>query len=388
MVIEQNRYKTEPLKCWEEAKQLRVKYYEDYLKAKERGGIRVSGSGTMYFALLAGLGDDVYTLTGEPYAANISYHTDFSSQCMEASERAGIARDLCGYLRNYWGSLILDKYILADGTIVDSVPKTDFLFTSHMCCSHAKWYEYCSDLEGGIPLYGIDLCIHPICAELTENRLNYIVQQLMEAIPWMEKVTGRKYNDELLIEAINNECRAGALWGEVSLYQEAIPAPMDEKTMFSLYLFNTLCPERKEIVDFYERLTDEVKDRVERGIAAVAEERFRIITDSQPPWAFLKIWRYLEKKYGVISIGSIYAFGLQGYWDLDEAGNLVPAKTPEERGIKMRNREEALRAYAEYKLKNLCLCGFCRGFVFFFFLITPSGSRWIMGFRPRSFPHG
>ena len=53
-------YKTEPLECWAEAKQFRKKYYEDYLTAQERGGLRVSGSATMLYSILAGLGEDVY----------------------------------------------------------------------------------------------------------------------------------------------------------------------------------------------------------------------------------------------------------------------------------------------------------------------------------------
>ena len=61
---------------------------------------------------------------------------------------------------------------------------------------------------------------------------------------------------------------------------------------------------------------------------------------------------------GVVSIGSTYSFGLQFAWDIDETGNLVPAKTPEEKGMKMSSREEALRAYADFKVKNLALCGF------------------------------
>ena len=37
------KYKTAPLKCWNKAKELRDKYYEDYAKAHERGGLRWAG---------------------------------------------------------------------------------------------------------------------------------------------------------------------------------------------------------------------------------------------------------------------------------------------------------------------------------------------------------
>ena len=71
-------YKTEPLKCWQEAKQLRKKYYEDFLSAHEKGGLRISGSAGMLYAIPCGLGRDVNFLTGEPYGAHSSFFPDFS----------------------------------------------------------------------------------------------------------------------------------------------------------------------------------------------------------------------------------------------------------------------------------------------------------------------
>jgi benzoyl-CoA reductase subunit B len=350
---EQKLYPTEPLKCWNKAKELRYKYYKDYVEAKEKGGIRWSGSAFALYSIVSGLGDDVYSVTGEPYGATTAFFSDFSIQCLEAAERAGIARDLCASLRNYWGMIILDKFILPDGTILNEWPKADFLFTCHMCCGHAKWYQRAGELEGGVPLYAIDTSVGPYPdIENKEAATEYVIGQMLDAIDWMEKVTGRKYNDELLIEAINNECRSLSLWAEICTYNENIPAPLDEKSMFSLYVQALLNPQCKETADFYRELRDEVKDRAERGIAAVPNERFRLTTDGQPPWAALKVFRYLEKEYGAVSIGSWYSFCLMGAWDEEADGTLVPLKTPEERGLKLSNREEALKAYADFKMRS------------------------------------
>ncbi len=358
VITKKNLYPTEPLKTWNEAKYIRAKYYQDFLDAKKNGGIRVSGSGTMYYSLLGGLGKDVYTLTGEPYAANCAVFQDFSTECMEAVEKAGIARDLCGYLRNYWGGVLLDKYILTDGTVVSPWPKPDFFFTSHYCCTHAKWYEWCREQEGNLPMYGIDVPWHPVDQEATPERMNYIVQQALEGIEWLEKVTGRKYDDEGLKEAIDIEARSSYLWAETCVLNTAIPAPLDEKAMFSFYVFNTTHPHVKEVADMYEHLRDEVADRVARGIAAWPNERFRYISDSQPPWAFLHIFRHLERVYGAVSVGSVYSYALQVNWDIDAQGNYVPAKTPQMLGVPMRTREELVRAYVGFKLKNGILCRF------------------------------
>jgi benzoyl-CoA reductase subunit B len=74
---------------------------------------------------------------------------------------------------------------------------------------------------------------------------------------------------------------------------------------------------------------------------------------SQPPWSFINIWRYLQREYGIVSVGSFYNFGLQTVWEIDKKGHLVPARTPKEKGIELTNREEALRAYVDFKTKSL-----------------------------------
>ncbi len=105
-----DKYKTEPLKLWQKAKELRLDYYKNYAKAHEKGGIRWAGGAWTLDAVPRGLGDDVWSITSEPYAASIAFKKDFSLRCMEATEKKGYARDLCSYMRNYWGSIILNEY--------------------------------------------------------------------------------------------------------------------------------------------------------------------------------------------------------------------------------------------------------------------------------------
>lgn len=340
-----NKYPTEPLKSWNKAKEIRLNYYKNYATAKEKGGIRWAGGAWSFGAIPAGLGDDVYPLTGEPYGASIAWDKDFAVKCQEAAEKYGFARDLCSYMRSYWGSVLLDQYAFGG-----KFPKPNFMWQDHICCSHAKWYQVASELEGGIPVFCIDVAVGPE-NEVTENRINYVVNQMHEGIQWLEKVTKRKYNDEKLIESVYNECRATSAWAEVCLYNKTVPAPLDEKTMYSLYVLGTLMKHHKIVADYYEELRDEVKDRVKRGIAAVPNERCRVMSDTQPPWAFLKVFRYLEK-FGCVSIGSLYTFGLIGLWEVKPDGTWGAKTTPQQKGIKIKTRDQALRILAEWNLSK------------------------------------
>lgn len=340
------KYPTERLKCWGKAKTLRENYYKDFAEAHDKDAIRWAGGAWSFDAIPSGLGEDVYCLTGEPYGATVAANKDFALACQEAIETKGFARDLCSYMRNYWGSVILNKY--AWPQFSEEFPKPDFIWQNHICCSHSKWYQVASDLEGGIPMYSIDVSVGPYEA-LTESKLNYIVGQMHDGINWLEKVTGREYDDELLIKAVHNEFRSCHYWAAICDLNKTIPAPLDEKSMYSLYVLGTLRKSAQWTADFYEKdLYPEVKDRVERGIAAVENEQCRIMTDTQPPWAFLKVFRYLEN-YGCVSVGSLYTFSLIGLWEIKEDGTWGPRTIPD---IEITNRNEALRALAEWNLSK------------------------------------
>ena len=336
-------YPTEPLKCWNRAKEIRQQFYERYRDIKDEGGIRWIGGAWSLSAVPAGLGRDVACLTSEPYGATIAFDKPFSTRCMEAAEKKGFARDLCSYMRNYWGSVILNEYALGG-----PFPKPDFIWQDHICCSHAKWYQVVSDLEGGLPFFCVDVAAGP-AHEIDDNKINYLTGQMLDGIEWMEKVTGRTYDDELLLEACENEFRSTSLWAEISCLNKARPAPLDEKSMYSLYVLGTLAKHQKDVADFYEELRDETADRAARGIAACATERCRLISDTQPPWAFLKVFRYLEA-FGAVSVGSLYTFGLIGLFEVKEDGTWGPRTTPMDAGADLSSREKILRAYAEWNL--------------------------------------
>jgi len=246
-------------------------------------------------------------------------------------------------MRSYWGSIIVNKFAFGG-----PFPKPDFNFQSLTCCSHSKWYQVASKLEHGVPSFFIDLAIGTNDDGTEGSSLEYVYNQGMEAIEWMEGVTKRKFNDELFIEAAKNEMRTTSLWAQICQLNQAVPAPLDEKSMFAMLVLSILSKSSKWCADFYQELLDEVKDRVARGIAAVPNERCRIMCDSAPPWGFLRMYRYLEE-FGVVSVGSFYTFTLMSAWDQAADGSWVAAKLPWERGADMNTmntRESAMMELA------------------------------------------
>ena len=88
------KYPTKPLDCWNKAKEIRQNYYKSYAEAHDKGALRWAGGAWSFDAIPRGLGEDVRSITSEPYGASIAFDREFSTRCLEAVEKAGYARDL------------------------------------------------------------------------------------------------------------------------------------------------------------------------------------------------------------------------------------------------------------------------------------------------------
>lgn len=337
------KYPTKKLDCWPRAKELVMEQYQNIATAKDDGKLLVSGCAASCIALPSGLGDFVF-MGGEPYGAMVAHDPSFSIPAMEAAEAKGFARDMCGYMRNYLGSMFLDKYYFTGGPW----PKADFCFGRSFCdAGHASWYKTVHEYEG-IPYYCYD---DPTGFEWdgkAEQKQEYVIAQLLDGIEWMEKTTGKTYDDEKLIDALRNFFRTEELWGEVCLLNSAVPAPLDLKTMLALMPVSMTRRHEKCAVEFFEILRDEVRDRIASGIAAVANERCRLGTNAPPPWSFLKMFRFLEQ-YGVCFVGTLVYTINSGEVKFLDDGTVIPAIPPEERGWPiMKDRESAVRTLVRW----------------------------------------
>ncbi|MDY6856676.1 MAG: 2-hydroxyacyl-CoA dehydratase family protein [Thermodesulfobacteriota bacterium] len=331
-------YQVNALDCWKKVKELRTKHYEDIFKAKEKGKLLVTGGAAACFEILSGLGDYEY-FQGEPYGATVGCFPDLSVEYSQAAEERGYARDLCAYMRLYWGSMFLNKSPFGE------FPKPDFAFQYHMCDSHVKWFQVVSE-HMGIPFFCIEA---PQFAhgKLADSHIRYLASQLHEFIDWSEKITKRTYDDKRLIETVINMRHCQALWAQICEMNKNVPAPLEQKTMYSLYLPAVQLRAKKEAVDFYKELKDEVAYRVANQIGAMSEEKCRLMHDNIPPWYALYIFRHCAE-YGAIFVGSPYCFAW-GAWDFGEDGETArPAKTLEELNQVPKNRDEAIQYLATH----------------------------------------
>jgi len=358
-MAEIKKYPTKPFECWDKAKELRMDIYRRIAQAKEKGWIVASGGTEALIAVPAGLGDDYIPFGGEPYGASTAA-LGLSEKFMEGCEAKGYARDLCGYCRNYLGSVFLNQYAFGG-----PYPEPTFYYQLHACDTHGKWYQPVAEYTKR-PYFAIDggnLYRWPQWKESEKrrkNKLDYMAAQIHDSIEWMEKVTGREYDDEKLINAVHNEMVSTSLWAKCCELNKNIPAVMDLKTLYSFYVVAVLRRHTKEAVEFYHMLYDELKERAAQGIAAIANERYRMLHDSQPPWHALRMYRYIET-FGIVIVGSHYDYMLSGGWELyyEDGKPYVRAATPIPKE-KLKTRDDAVRALAHWILEHHLILRFFR----------------------------
>jgi benzoyl-CoA reductase subunit B len=336
----EQRYKTKPLDCYPKARELRLSHFQDIMSAREKGKLLIGGSVTIgLYEIAAGLGD-VVSFADDEYAVSIAADADFSTKASAAAEAKGFGRDVCGYTLNYVGSMLLDRFLFGG-----KFPKPNFIFTEHNCDGRGKWAQVVADYLD-IPIFIYENPCRQ-AGQRSNNHIQYLVNQFNEAIEWMERITKKRYDDEKLIAATNNYLRTARLWGEICLLNRTIPAPLDARALISLMAVPIERRHEKVGVEFLEMLRDEVRYRVDNTIAASPREKCRLMLEGNPPFAALPLLHWTQEKYGVTWLGTLVYTGLYGEIEALGDGTLDLVKTPEERGLVLRTREDALLALAE-----------------------------------------
>ncbi len=126
-------------------------------------------------------------------------------------------------------------------------------------------------------------------ADWEERTLFYERELREEVIPVIEQVCGRPYDYDRLSEILTTYKKIAEIRREILELMKNKPSPM---TIFDLSSMNGAAvawTTRPDLVQFYEGLLAEVKERVAQGIGAVTGEKYRFYWDSYTMWSLLGI---------------------------------------------------------------------------------------------------
>jgi len=203
-----------------------------------------------------------------------------ADQLSSAAEARGYARDLCAYARCGIGDVYAAEHPVGE------ILAPDLLFCCNtQCGSLPKWFEVASRFYNA-PYFLLDS--PRVGIETDELCKSYVIEQLHEMVSFIEKLTGHTFDYEKLSEVLAFSNEACRLWNEILDTAALKPAPFGFfDACFHMAPIVTMRG-TVEAVNYYRALKEELDERIERGITAIPEERYKIYFDHIPCWPKLR----------------------------------------------------------------------------------------------------
>lgn len=302
----------------ESMRPLRAKVEESYRKISQaaQDGSPVAWSMATDYGhgqvILKAMGVEI--IFPENYGATCAF-MDRARPYLDRSDADGFPTHLCGYSRNHFGyvsSMIESGSPIPPEAPMGGLPKPTLLMGSNeICDARYKWFQALNRYIDA-PLYILHMPT-PGVKELAregvyERCIRLMVDDLKEFVIFLERILGTKMDWDRLDAITRQVEQANLLWHQINELRKARPCPMHSRDFWTcmppaLFTIGDL----EETATLYREMYNEVKDRVDRGIGSVAEEKYRIVFSDLPPWHSLGFFDTLaERGWNFVIESSLY----------------------------------------------------------------------------------
>ncbi len=202
------------------------------------------------------------------------------------AEKAGHSEDVCTYVKCDLGMMKSGNI----GPTGERLPDPDLLLLSYTgCFTFMKWFEILrQEYDAPVAMLHVP---YQADGKITDAMRKYVVDQLREKIiPALERLSGRKYDEERLRELLARSARAedDLVWVLQSAKNR--PSPIDAYFGGVYYIGPIFTAFRgtEDAIDYYRALRAEVEDRIARRLGPVtpegeiSDERYRIVVEGPP----------------------------------------------------------------------------------------------------------
>lgn len=273
------------------------KHYSDAFKAKEEG--RPVGWVSSNFPQEFIEAFDLDVVYPENQTAAIAAKHE-SQEMIDIAEGLGYSNDICAYARI--------SLAYADKKYCESLnmPMPDFLLCcNNICHQLVKWFENIS-YELNIPLIIFDIPFNNEY-EITDSRLKYMQEQSKHLIEQLEKISGKKFDEEKFKQVMEISNKTAKNWRRVEKCTQNIPSPVNGFFLFN-YMALMVCARGKESTSLcIEKYADELEESIKSGQSSYkGEQKYRIMMEGIACWPFLRHNSKYLNNHGVNMTGSIY----------------------------------------------------------------------------------
>ncbi len=231
----------------------------------------------------------------------------------------GFSRYLCAYLRTDTG--FIKQYADRKGYPPDApwggLAKPAMfigLIRARLCDEAYKYLvhgyqRYYPD----VPAFFLDIPLPPSThdyKEVTRYYIRYIAEQYRALAAFVERVVGKKMDQDRLEEAMETYLETTRIWYETYNLRKALPCPMPAQDSWAVLAASYWWPSDKEVLEYNRKVLAEVKERVDKKIGAAPEEKYRLMWTEGAPWhSIMVLDRLLELGAIIVIEGVEYAPG-------------------------------------------------------------------------------
>ena len=213
---------------------------------------------------------------------------DAMEEYIDAAENEGVPADVCS----------LPKAVIGI-TVKDRLPDAQAVVTSNLPCDGGLASYIYVEKKTKVPVFRLDIP-HNFKDERAEK---YFVGELERMITWLEEHTPGRMDWDRLKEICEERNRMMEyeleLWDMIAVR----PAPLAAEAVYlsHLYFFNVYSG-MKAATETFRRLVDLAKENLEKGIAAVPNEKYRALLWNPPTMHALDLFAVAEERYGVTCV--------------------------------------------------------------------------------------
>ena len=233
-----------------------------------------------------------------------------SREYIATAEKLGHSEDVCTYVKCDLGMMKSGNI----GPTGEPMPDPSVLLLSYTgCFTFLKWFEILKQ-EYDCPVAMLHVPYQGD-AVITDSMRDYVVKQLKESvIPVLEKVSGKKYDEDRLKEYLARSAKAEDDMVHVLESAKHQPSPIDAYFGGVYYLGPIFTAFRgtDAAVDYYKTLRAEVDQRIAEGRGPITpdgeitDERFRLVVEGPPNWThFREFWKMFADE-GAVVVASTY----------------------------------------------------------------------------------
>ena len=242
-------------------------------------------------------------------SATISAAQKYAQNFIEIAEQHGYSYDLCSYFKTNVGAVESNAEMIKGG-----IRKPTFMLSTDVICdTHVNWFQVQAE-RLNVPHFTLDI---PHVVSNTNNRQynyfkTYIAEQLYDMLDFIQEITGHEYSEEKTFEVTKNSWDLSMIWQDIYNLRKVVPCPISTRDTFG-GLFPLFCmPGLKAPIKLYKKMYKEAKERVDNGIGALENEKYRLLFEGIPFWFQLKYFSKLEK-YGAIIVYEPYTYAFSKY---------------------------------------------------------------------------